>query len=82
MLEVSLLYSEKAEKEMNCQINLVMKKKKREERCLLNDVVSCQDPTASAVDELSMGAEHLWNYTDSGKAKYTPIATLPTINFT
>ena len=37
--------------------------KKREGRFLLKDAVSCQDPTASAVDELSMGAEHWWNYT-------------------
>jgi hypothetical protein len=56
--------------------------KKREGKFLLNDAVSCQDPTASAVDELSMGAEHWWNYTDSGKPDYNPIATLPTTNFT
>jgi hypothetical protein len=56
--------------------------KNREGRFLLNDAVSCQDPTASAVDELRMGAEHWWNYSDRGKQDYTPMATLPTTNFT
>jgi hypothetical protein len=56
--------------------------RKREGRFLLNDAVSCQDQTASAVDELGMGTEHCCSYTDSEKPKYTPIATLPTTNFT